>query len=124
MCTNSPAFFLFKRIVTAPLLLPFVLAACSSSSVVLEIDPAFGCRGSIGTQLSVTWDVRPLGLDKVLIKVNDFGAAEKLWFEGSEAGSRQTGPGWAHDGFTVTLRTIDEELLARRTFVHQQCAPQ
>jgi len=124
MYKNNPAFFLFKRIVTVTLLLPFLLAACSRSSAILEIDPTFGCRGSMGAQLSVTWDVRSLGLDSVLVKVNNLGEAEKLWFEAGEVGSRQTGPGWAGDGFTVTLRAKDGTRLARRTFVHHVCETQ
>jgi len=97
-----------------------LLTACQKSQAILEIHPSAGCIDSPKTALQVTWDVRPLGLAESSIEVNSLGYPPKLWIQEGAAGSKTTGV-WAHDGFTVTLRTMDGKLLARRTFVHQVC---
>jgi len=99
------------------------LAACQKPQAILEIDPSSGCIDSPKTALQVTWDVRPLGLQESSIEVNTVGYPPKLWIMEGASGTKETGA-WAHDGFTVSLRTVEGELLARRTFVQQQCAPQ
>jgi len=109
--------------ITWALLLLMILVACQKPQAILEIHPAAGCIDSPTIPLQVTWDIRPLGLEASSIEVNSLGYPAKLWIREGAAGSKQTGA-WADDGFTVTLRTMDGELLARRTFVHQVCETQ
>jgi len=119
MLLNNPY---FRRLMLAGWVLTG-LAACQKPQAILEIDPSSGCMASPKVALQVTWDVRPLGLEESSIEVNSVGYPPKLWIREGASGTKETGA-WAHDGFTVSLRSIDGKLLARRTFVHHACEPQ
>jgi len=100
-------------------------AACHHDKAQLSISPESMdlCSGKdvhSAVALDVSWDVRPLGLERARLEVNNFPEPAKLWALEGAVGSAKTG-GWAHEGFTVTLRAMNGVELARRTYVIKEC---
>ena len=103
-------------------LLSFVaVSACSRSAKVrFELQPSVvsACTQPVAT--TVDWDVSGLGLQFVLIEVNNLGRQPKLWISGGPKGSASAGA-WAHDGYSVTLKAKNGVVIAKRTLTTLPC---
>jgi hypothetical protein len=97
-----------------------VIPACGRRQVHFELQPgvASSCKQPIATR--VVWDAAPLGVTQVQIWVNNLGRPPQLWLAGGGSGAHTTGA-WARDGYTVTLKSIDGRMLARRTLTTTPC---
>lgn len=106
----------------AAVLAGVAMAACSrGGGAILELEPSVVSACRLPTAVDVTWDASSLGLKLAVLEVNNPGRRPKLWIQGDSVGSQRTGE-WAHDGFTVTLRSMNEVELARRTLTTIPCA--
>lgn len=108
-----------------------VLAAAVVAATRLHRDPAPAllvmqpssvpvCTTPVATR--VEWDVRALGQAEVKLEVANLGRPPKLWVHAGQTGQAEAGA-WAHDGYTVTLKTPDGRVLAKRTLTTRPCNP-
>lgn len=100
------------------------IAGCSGqrqARVVLEIEPAVARECELPTAVTVRWDASSLGLKLAKLEVNNIGRTPRLWTQNLSVGNESTGGGWAEDGFTVTLRSLNGVELARQTLTSVPC---
>ncbi|GHC09813.1 hypothetical protein [Thermomonas carbonis] len=85
---------------------------------VLEPSVVSSCQQPIATR--VRWDVSPLGLKYAEVVVHNVGRRPKRWVGGDAKGDAVSGP-WAHDGYTVVLKSLNGVVLATRTLTTTPC---
>ena len=96
---------------------------CNYRGAELEITPQVVSGCDTPAALQVRWDVSGLGLKYARIEVNNVGERPKAWMPKTDSrGEAETG-GWAHDGFTITVRSMNGVGLARRTMEATPCSP-
>ena len=103
------------------LLLGGLLAGCGKApqaEFVLEPSVVSACDLPVATR--VRWDVSALGLKYAKVEVNNFARVPKDWVGGGVRGDYRAGP-WANDGYTVTLKSLNGVVLARRTLATTPC---
>ncbi|WP_447730892.1 hypothetical protein [Pseudoxanthomonas suwonensis] len=109
--------------------LAFTLMVVAAGAAKLQLDPApvklsmqpervRTCETPVATV--VEWDASAIRVGSVKLEVNNLGRPPKLWVQAGRRGSAETGA-WAHDGYTVTLKTPDGRVLARRTLTTEPC---
>ena len=84
----------------------------------LEPNVVSACDLPVATR--VIWDVTALGLKYVRFEVSELGGRPKHWMVGNAAGQLEAGA-WADDGYTVTLKSMNGVVLARRTLTTIPC---
>lgn len=118
MRANDPV---SKSCAFAAVLLACVIGVgCSRQGVQLQLEPAVARVCDLPVATRVSWDVTPLGLKYVDIQVANLGEAPKSWTTGGAKGAETSGA-WAQDGYTVTLRSRNGVVLARRTMTTIPC---
>jgi hypothetical protein len=85
---------------------------------VLEPNVVSSCVQPVSTRVS--WDVTPLGLEYAEVEVYNLGRQPKLWVTGTAKGEATAGA-WAHDGYTVLLKSRNGVVLAKRTLTTTPC---
>lgn len=98
-----------------------LLASCGGrpqATFVLEPSVVSACDVPVKTR--VHWDVSALGLKYAQVDVNNFARVPKNWVSGEARGSHEAGA-WAYDGYTVTLKSMNGVVLARRTLTTIPC---
>ena len=96
------------------------LAGCQRPQVQFGLEPAVVSACNLPVAIRVRWDVGALGLKRARLEVNNLGRQPKVWVEGASRGEERTGA-WAHDGFTVTLKSMNGVELAKRTLTTTPC---
>lgn len=109
-------------------LLLFALAAAATLrlqgdpaqvKLVMQPEVVRACTTPVVT--AVEWDVGQTGVKGVSLEVHNLGRPPKLWVQGGPRGQADAGA-WAHDGYTVTLKSADGRVLARRTLTTEPCS--
>jgi hypothetical protein len=106
-----------------------LMVVAAGGAAKLQLDPApvrlsmqpervRTCETPVATV--VEWDASALRIDGVELFVANLGRSPKLWTRGGARGIAETGA-WAHEGYTVTLKTLDGRVLARRTLTAEPC---
>ena len=99
-----------------------LLAGCQGEryDVDLAMTPSSAGACELPVAVEVQWDVSRLGLDEAKLEFGSLGSTPQLWYAGPSRGSRKTGR-WMDDGSTVTLKSKDGVVLAKRTFTTTVC---
>lgn len=85
---------------------------------VLEPSVVSSCRQPVATR--VHWDVSALGLEYAEVEIYNLGRQPKPWVAGAAKGEAVAGA-WAHDGYTVLLKSRNGVVLAKRTLTTTPC---
>jgi len=111
----------FRAILLAGVALACCFAlGCAREKVHFVLEPSVvsACRQPVATQVS--WDVSALGLKYATVEVNNLGRPPKPWVSGGKVETFRAGA-WAYDGYTVTLKSLNGVVLARRTLTTAPC---
>ncbi len=104
----------------ASTLLLLSLLGCTRETAVLTLEPAVVEDCALPVAVHVRWDASALGLHYAQLETNNIGKLPKLWISGASKGEDTTGV-WAWDGYTVTLKSVNDVVLARRTLTTLPC---
>lgn len=92
--------------------------------VTLSMQPEVVSACTTPVATAVEWDVGGAGVQGVKLEVHNLGRPPKLWVQGGPRGKAEGGA-WAHDGYTVTLKSSEDgRVLARRTLTTEPCSRQ
>lgn len=70
--------------------------------------------------VEVHWDASRLGLKQAYLEFGSLGRGAQRWREEGSVGTAKT-EAWVTDGTTVTLRSMNNVVLAKRTFTTTVC---
>ena len=107
---------------TLAVALAVLLAACQGEryDVDLAMVPASAGACELPIAVDVQWDASRLGLEEAYLEFGSLGKPAQLWYMGASRGSQKTDK-WVTDGSTVTLKSKNGVVLAKRTFTTTPC---
>ena len=98
-----------------------LLAGCGARpEAILVLEPSVVSACDLPAKTRVRWDVSALGLKQARVEVNNLARTPKLWVSGGARDVQEAGA-WAWDGYTVTLKSMNGVVLARRTLTSTPC---
>lgn len=99
-----------------------ILAACQGQQydVDLIMTPSTAGACEVPVAVEVHWDASRLGLKQAYLEFGSLGRGAQRWREEGSVGTAKT-EAWVTDGTTVTLRSMNNVVLAKRTFTTTVC---